>query len=283
MNAVEIEEAVSDLAQQPFDANEFPFAFLAAFGNKEATIKRLRSGNTNKSDVSGILQRNNIHIAVAVAEVGQTVETLARLKASPLTDRQKAQFILATDGAQVEAEEIGSGEVLSCRYDEFGNNFGSFLPLAGISTLAEVKNNPIYIKATSRLNRLYVQLLKDNADWGSADKRADLNRFMARMIFCFFAEDTGIFQGDDLFTTTVQTMTEADGSNTAAAFVALPQAAVGLLLAGARGATWRSDETFRCQIGYSFPSSIVRIASARVSTASRSGFGSPFISFASFA
>ncbi|WP_322866055.1 class I SAM-dependent DNA methyltransferase [Aquicoccus sp. G2-2] len=212
MNAVEIEEAVSDLAQQPFDAAEFPFSFLAAFGNKEATIRRLRTGNTNKSDVGGVLQRNNIHIAVA--EHGQTVETLAQLKASPLTERQKAKFILATDGTQVEAEEVGSGEVISCRYDELGNNFGFFLPLAGISTVAEVKNNPIDIKATSRLNRLYVQLLKDNADWGSADKRGDLNRFMARMIFCFFAEDTGIFQGDDLFTTTVQTMTEADGSNT---------------------------------------------------------------------
>ncbi|TDH35063.1 class I SAM-dependent DNA methyltransferase [Pseudohoeflea suaedae] len=212
MNAVEIEEAVSDLSQEPFDAAEFPFSFLAAFGNKEATIKRLRSGNTNKSDVGGVLQRNNIHIAVA--EPGQTVETLARLKASPQTERQKAKFILATDGAQLEAEELGSGEVLSCRYGDLGNNFGFFLPLAGISTVAEVKNNPIDIKATSRLNRLYVQLLKDNADWGSPDKRGDLNRFMARMIFCFFAEDTGIFQGDDLFTSTVQTMTEADGSNT---------------------------------------------------------------------
>ena len=44
MNAVEIESAVSDLALQPFDGTEFPFAFLQAFGNKETTIKRLRSG-----------------------------------------------------------------------------------------------------------------------------------------------------------------------------------------------------------------------------------------------
>lgn len=53
MNAVEIEEAISALAEQPFDAEEFPFAFLLAFGNKETTIKRLRSGASNKSDVGG--------------------------------------------------------------------------------------------------------------------------------------------------------------------------------------------------------------------------------------
>jgi hypothetical protein len=52
MNAVEIEEAVSDLAAAPFDAAEFPCAFLTAFGNKKATIDRLRSGATNASDVA---------------------------------------------------------------------------------------------------------------------------------------------------------------------------------------------------------------------------------------
>ena len=65
MNAVEIEEAVSALAERPFDAEEFPFAFLEAFGNKEATLKRLRTGESNKSDLGGVLQTNNIHIATS--------------------------------------------------------------------------------------------------------------------------------------------------------------------------------------------------------------------------
>ena len=58
MNAVEIEAAISDLALEPFDAVEFPFAFLAAFGNKDTTLKKLRAGNSNASDVpGGVLQR----------------------------------------------------------------------------------------------------------------------------------------------------------------------------------------------------------------------------------
>jgi hypothetical protein len=60
MNAVEIEEAVSQLASVPFDASEFPFAFLKAFGNKDTTIARLRSGSSNSSDIpGGVLQRSN--------------------------------------------------------------------------------------------------------------------------------------------------------------------------------------------------------------------------------
>lgn len=41
MNAVEIEQAISDLALEPFDPEEFPFAFLTAFGSKDTTVKRL--------------------------------------------------------------------------------------------------------------------------------------------------------------------------------------------------------------------------------------------------
>ena len=40
MNAVEIEEAISALAEHPFDSDEFPYAFLEAFGNKETTLNR---------------------------------------------------------------------------------------------------------------------------------------------------------------------------------------------------------------------------------------------------
>ncbi len=109
MNAVEIESAVSDLAFQPFDQNEFPFAFLQAFGNKDTALKRLRTGNNNASDVrSGVLQRNNIHIAVC--EVGTVGETLKALRTSPATTKAKAKFILATDGQTLEAEDLSSGE-----------------------------------------------------------------------------------------------------------------------------------------------------------------------------
>ena len=64
MNAVEIEEAISALAELPFDGEEFPFAFLLAFGNKATTIKMLRKGARNKSDLGGVLQTNKIHLKV---------------------------------------------------------------------------------------------------------------------------------------------------------------------------------------------------------------------------
>src|SRR5687768_11370996 len=136
LNAVEIEEAISALAEQPFDAQEFPLAFLQAFGNKETTIKRLRSGVSNKSDLGGVLQTNNIHIAVCLP--GEVTKTLAALKASPATARARARFTLATDGTDFEAEDLTSGETVACAYRDFPDHFGFFLPLAGITTVKQV-------------------------------------------------------------------------------------------------------------------------------------------------
>ncbi|MDC9807982.1 class I SAM-dependent DNA methyltransferase [Rhizobium binxianense] len=213
MNAVEIEEAVSELSNQPFDAAEFPFAFLAAFGNKETTIRRLRTASANASDLAGgVLQKSNIHIATcAEGEVG---ETLVALRTSTKTVSHKAKFILATDGVSFEAEDLASGETVVCEYPKFPDHFGFFLALAGITTVKQIRESSFDIRATGRLNKLYVELLKDNSDWATAARRPDMNHFMARLIFCFFAEDTDIFNGEGVFTSTIDQMSERDSSNT---------------------------------------------------------------------
>lgn len=210
MNAVEIEQAITDLAEQPFSAASFAYAFLEAFGNKETTIKRLRAGASNKSDLGGVLQTNNIHILIC--DAGKVPKTLKALKDSPATAKAKAKFILATDGTDLEAEDLVSGETVACAFKDFPDHFGFFLPLAGISTVRQISENAFDIRATSRLNRLYVELLKDNPDWGRSERRHDMNHFMARLIFCFFAEDTDIFAGR--FTDTIAQMSAKDSSNT---------------------------------------------------------------------
>ena len=115
MNAVEIESAVSELIAQPFNASEFPFQFLAAYNNKDATLAKLRSGSTNKSDVEGgVLQRKNI--LLLVTEPGKVSAGLISLKLSPATVKHQCRFVLATDGDQLEAEDMVSGGSIACEY-----------------------------------------------------------------------------------------------------------------------------------------------------------------------
>ena len=146
MNAVEIEEAISKLAEQPFRATEFPYAFLSAFGNKATTVKRLRSGVSNRSDIDGVLQTNNIHIKTCAP--GMVAETYEKLRTSPANTRAKAKFILATDGLEFHAEDLNSGELVVCDYPDFPDHFGFFLPLRGIATVKQIRESAFDIKAT---------------------------------------------------------------------------------------------------------------------------------------
>ncbi len=226
MNAVEIEQAVSALVEAPFSPESFPFDFLGAYGNKETTLKRLKTGDANKSDLRtspfpGVLQHKNIHLRVC--REGEVSETLAALRASPATAKHKAQFILATDGKEIQAERLDDDSApLACEWQQLPDHFGYFLPLAGITTVKQIAENAFDIRATGRLNRLYLELLKTNPDWDTEARRQDLNHFFARLIFCFFAEDTGIFDPPPtwasnpnfgLFSWAIQTVTDPSGAN----------------------------------------------------------------------
>lgn len=213
MNAVEIEAAVSELAAELFDAKEFPFRFLAAYDNKETTLSKLRSGSTNKSDVEGgVLQRNNVHILVT--EPGKVSAGLVKLKLSAATAKYKCEFVVATDGETFEAECLPSGETVACEYPQFPDHFGFFLPLAGITTVRSIRENAFDIKAVGRLNRLYLELLRENPEWKEGELRHEMNRFLVRLVFCFYAEDTRIFDTPQMFSNTVEQMTDRDASNT---------------------------------------------------------------------
>jgi hypothetical protein len=213
MNPVEIEQALSDFAETPFDPNEFPYGFLACFGRKANELKSLRSGATNKSDLEhAVLLRNAVHICVCPK--GEVTKHLDTLRLAPETTKWKVKLALATDGQTIEAENIITGETFACDYTNLPDHFGALLTLADIEASAEIRNNPIDIKATGRLNRLYIELLRHNEDWGSAERRHDLNQFITRLIFCFFAEDTGIFPAEDMFTKAIETMSDSNSDNT---------------------------------------------------------------------
>jgi len=212
VNAVEIEQAISELADNPYDAKEFPYAFLECFDNSATRSKKLRKGTSNKSDINGVLQSGSAHIKTcATGEVPETLEALKASKATQ-TKRNRVRFVLATDGQQIEAEDLHTGDVIACDYTDLPNHFVFFWPIAGLSKTKQLSESEFDVRATLRLNKLYVTLRSDNPDWGS--RGHDMNHFMARLIFCFFAEDTDILVGENLFTETVNTFAARDGSNT---------------------------------------------------------------------
>lgn len=192
MNPTEIFDALDALGQAAFNPNEFGYAFAEATDNAKATVSKLRNGSTNKSDLpGGVLLNGRFHFAPAPK--GEVARVLDAIRASKRTEKGKPAILLATDGDTVAAEHPRSGESLHCAFTELGAQFAFFLPAAGKERYRAVEENPVDVKATGKLAKLYDALLKRNPDWGTEARRHDMNLFMTRLVFCLFAEDVGIF------------------------------------------------------------------------------------------
>ncbi|MBY6117195.1 N-6 DNA methylase [Mameliella alba] len=192
MNPTDIFEALEAIAKAPFDPAEFGFSFAEATDNAQATVSKLRGGSLNRSDIEGgVLMNLKFHYAPADA-LGVEA-TLDALKGSKRTTKHKPAILIATDGETVAAEHWKSGERLHCAFSEIGDHFGFFLPAAGKDRYRPAEENPVDVKATGKLAKLYDALVKANPDWATDARRHDMNQFMTRLIFCMFAEDVGIF------------------------------------------------------------------------------------------
>lgn len=192
MNPTEIYEALEAIAASPFDPLNFGYDFADATDNARATVSKLRSGTTNKTDLpGGVLLNRKFHFAPA--EPGRVEATLTRLRESRRTEKHQPAILIAADGETIAAEHRLSGDTLHCAWGHLGDHFGFFLPAAGRERYQAAEDNPVDVKATGKLAKLYDALLCANPHWGTEARRHDMNQFMTRLIFCLFAEDVSVF------------------------------------------------------------------------------------------
>lgn len=213
MHAVEIVEAITELAQQAYEPLAFITGFMSAYGASSSTIARLEHGDGSISDLPrGVVWRKWLHFMPS--EPGQIGDALDAIASSRKTSQAKARYAITTDGTEFAARDLKTGEALFCRLTELEKHFGFFLPIAGIDRYEVADENPVDIKATGKLAKLYDALIEANPDWAENDRLHDMNQFMTRVIFCLFAEDTGIFP-EDIFSETLTTRCLAHPENIA--------------------------------------------------------------------
>lgn len=188
MNPAEIYDALAALVAKPYDPVEFPFDFALATDNAPATVAKLKGGTFNKSDLpGGVLMNQKFHFAPALP--GMAAVTLDALRANKRTLKHKPAILIATDGVEIAAEHPKSGDTLHCAFTELGDRFGFFLPAAGKERYRAAEENPVDVKVSGKLAKLYDALIRRNPDWATEARRHDMNQLMTRLIFCLFAED----------------------------------------------------------------------------------------------
>ena len=204
----EIEQAVHELLDQPYDPTTFLPALAQAFGATDSWAKRVADGSGPKSPVAdgGVLWVKKFHgLTCAPGTLDARFSEL--LDTSSAKRKLAFRFAIATDGQGFKALDTLSGETLNCDLDDVRREFWFLKALAGYDDYVLPKESEVDMQASAMLRRLYDTLIRANPDWTTAERQHDLNQFMTRVIFCLFAEDVGIFE-DNLFSRTVQTLSD---------------------------------------------------------------------------
>lgn len=194
-----------------FNKEDFIYEFILSFGIPQATIKRLKSGKLNLADNAGELAWKKKVFFKELSIDDSLYELIDDLKKEERIKKGEYRFVILTNYKQWVAVDMKTADTLDCSFDELNKNFAFFLPLAGIEKAQYLAENPADVKAAERMAKLYDQINTDN-NFKTEEEIHSLNVFLSRLLFCFFAEDTGIFT-DQQFTHGIESSTNKDASD----------------------------------------------------------------------
>ena len=214
LNLRAVQERVTLLAGRESYDREFIFDLLLAYGKPQSSATRLRNGDLNVAadPASEVAQKKVIYFKETT---GDALAVLEELRSSPDVVRFSTRFVLVTDYVELVAADTQTGETIGFPIRDIDQHFTFFLPWAGMEKAQYVAEAHADVKAAERMGKLFDELLHANPDLLERPHgRHALNLFFTRLLFCFFAEDTGIFE-ENQFTNAVGSHTLADGSDTA--------------------------------------------------------------------
>lgn len=212
MNIAEVLLKLQDIAEAPFDRQQFALSLIEAYGPPKSTLAKLRQGTLNKADrESDLLWPKKLH--VRISEPDEAALTLDRVAEEWSGKKNQPRLLLATDGSEIVALDTKLNDPLAINFDKLAERYDFFLPLGGVERYEGVTDSPADIKAAGRLAKFYDAILEANPDWTAHQRVHELNLFMTRILFCMFAQSTSIFP-KEIFSRTLNECTSIDGGNT---------------------------------------------------------------------
>lgn len=209
MNITQIQENVEKVIKE-LDRQRFVFDLLQGYGMPKTTISRLEKGgmNLSKDDGEIILKKKLYYKFVSDGDVGIVYDAIIN---DTKVAKHDPRFVVVTDGNHIRALDTKTKDVLDIAIKELINHFDFFLPWAGMEKFEGKEETIADVRAADKMAKFYDEISKDNPTGTEAEVHS-LNVFLSRMLFCFFAEDTGIFEQGQ-FTGAISSHTQVDGSD----------------------------------------------------------------------
>lgn len=212
----QVEQNIVKIANRSNYTTDFLYELLAAYGRSSSAITQLRQGVINKAtDKDTVLQKDVVYFKVYPKNT-ELVEKIEELENDPLTGRYQPRYLIATDLTNIAAKDTKKGGApLIRKIADLDQEVAFFYGWTGDEITDDKHEAVVDRRAADKMKELYSEIEKENlikfAKEGNTF-RHDLNVFFSRLLFCFFAEDTGLFKKKQ-FSDAIKTFTNIDGSD----------------------------------------------------------------------
>ena len=206
MNIIQIEKNLSRLIKN-FNEETFIYDLLLAYNLPKATVTRLQKGTANLSKVDGevSLKKKLFFKVVYNEDLHLSITNISK------DIKYNQRFVIVTDYKTLLAKDTKMKVTLDIQLKDLPKNYDFFLPWAGMEKAQLQDENPADIKAAVKMAKLFDEINSDNEN-NSPESKKSLNVFLSRLLFCFFAEDSDIFE-DNQFSNAIASHTQQDGSD----------------------------------------------------------------------
>jgi len=208
MNILQLEQKLQNLTDN-LSKEEFIFDFLLAYEMPKASVSRLKkNSDVNTLAINGELTVKNKKLFFKTTESENLNATFDIL----IKEKKSMRYVMLTDFQTVMAFDSKLLTTLNIPLEELSKNSDFFWALAGVEKATLYSEKEADVKASLKMAKLFDEIKKTNTVETKEEIHA-LNVFLTRLLFCYYAEDTQIFEGENSFTSYIHSTTQRDGSD----------------------------------------------------------------------
>ncbi len=211
----QVEDNIASIANRETYISDFIYELLAAYGRSASAITQLRQGVLNKAnEKDSVLQKDVVYFKIYPAGT-ELIEKVDGIEKDPLTERYQPRYLIATDLKNIAAKDTKKGTTLAIKIADIDRQIAFFYGWTGNETTDDKHEGVADRRAADKMKELYAEIEKVNlVKFAKEDNnfRHELNVFFSRLLFCFFAEDTGLFEKKQ-FSNAIKEFTNIDGSD----------------------------------------------------------------------